>query len=129
MYVVAQHTILDREKAKEAGQSLFTPPPGITLHQFFPNAEGSKATCLWEADSVETVRNLVDGALGSASRNEFYAVDEQMARGLQRSTAGVEQISEQLTQQMAPSEPPMEHRPMSRLAIGRAPGRTRRTKK
>ena len=88
MYVVAQHTILDREKALEAGRRLFTPPLGITLHQFFPNAEGSKATYLWEANSVETVRNLVDGALGSSSRNEFYAVDEQMARGLQRSTAG-----------------------------------------
>ena len=88
MYVVAQHTILDREQAREAGQSLFTPPPGITLHQFFPNAEGSKAICLWEADSVETVRDLEDEALGSASRNEFFAVDEQMARGLQGATAG-----------------------------------------
>ena len=129
MYVVTQHTIHDRWKAVHATQGLKNPPPGITLHLFLTDEEVSKAVCLWEADSVETVRNLVDGALGSASRNEFYAVDEQMARGLQRSTAGVEQISEQHTQQMAPSEPPMAHRPMSRLAIGRAPGRSTRRRR
>ena len=34
-----------------------------------------------------------------------------------------------LTQQLAASGEPMGHRPMSRLAIGRAPGRTRRTQR
>ena len=88
MYVVAQHTILDREQAMAAGQGLFTPPPGFTLHLFVPNAEVSKAVCLWEADSVEAVRDLVDGALGPYSRNEFFAADEGAAVGLRAATAG-----------------------------------------
>ena len=88
MYVVAQHTILDREQAMAAGQGLFAPPPGFTLHLFAPNAEASKAICLWEADSVEAVRDLVDGAIGQYSRNEYFAVDEGTAVGLQAATAG-----------------------------------------
>ena len=88
MYVVAQHTILDREEAMAAGQPLFTPPPGITLHLFLPDPEVSRAVCLWEADSVEAVRGLVDGALGPHARNEFFAVDERTAVGLQTVAAG-----------------------------------------
>jgi hypothetical protein len=83
MYVVAQHTFLDREKALEVGQALFNPPAGITLHYFLPNMDMSKAVCLWEADSLETVKNLVDSTLGSTAKNEFFAVDTTQARGLQ----------------------------------------------
>lgn len=83
MYVVAQHTIRDLEQAMEAGQSLFTPPPGITLHLFLPNAEGVKAVCLWEAESVEDVQELVDGAIGAYSDNQYFGVDEDAAVGLQ----------------------------------------------
>ena len=88
MYVVAQHTILDREQAMAAGQGLFAPPPGFTLDLFAPNAEVSKPVWLREADSVEAVRGLVDGALGPYSRNEYFAVDEGTAVGLQAATAG-----------------------------------------
>jgi hypothetical protein len=82
MYVVAQHTILDRENALEAGQALFSPPAGITLHYFLPNLETSKAICLWEADSLETVKTLVDRTLGSTAKNEFFEVDSKNAWGL-----------------------------------------------
>jgi len=85
MYVVAQHTILDRERAMEAGQPLFSPPAGITLHYFLPSMDTSKAICLWEADSLETVKNLVDAALGSTAKNEFFEVDTKNAWGLRES--------------------------------------------
>ena len=89
MYVVTQHTILDRWKAVEATQGLKNPPPGITLHLFLTDEEVSKAVCLWEADSVETVRDLVEGALGPSTENEFFAVRESAAVGLQELTLGV----------------------------------------
>ena len=88
MYIVAQHTVLDREKTMEAGQPLFTPPPGFALHLFLTSREVSKAICLWEAESVEAVRDLVDGAIGQYSRNEYFVVDEQTAVGLQTATSG-----------------------------------------
>ncbi len=88
MYVVAQHTVLDHKKTMEAGRPLFTPPPGFTLHLFLTGPEVSKAICLWEADSVEVVRDLVDGAIGQYSRNEYFSVDEQTAVGLHAATTG-----------------------------------------
>ena len=89
MYVVTQHTTLDREKAMDASQSLFTPPPGVTLHLFLPDVGGSKAVCLWEVDSIETIRDLVDGALGPYAHNEFFAVHIWAAVGLRAATSGV----------------------------------------
>ena len=37
--------------------------------------------CVFESDSVDTVRNLVDGATGKISRNEFYAINDTHALG------------------------------------------------
>jgi hypothetical protein len=35
-----------------------------------------------KSDSVNTVRNLVDGAAGAISSNEYYALNEGNAQGL-----------------------------------------------
>jgi hypothetical protein len=78
-YVVAIHDIRDPERfwgSAEASQEF---PPGITLHSTYPRGDGSRAVCLWEADSVDAVRELVDGTVGESSRNEFFEVDEQHA--------------------------------------------------
>ena len=83
MYVVAQHTPRDLEKMMEAGQPLFTPPSGYTLHLFLASPDIGKAICLWEAESVEAVQDLVDGAIGAYCDNEYFAVDEKTAVGLQ----------------------------------------------
>lgn len=88
MYIVAQHTPRDVEKTMEAGQSLFTPPSGYTLHMFLASPDVGKAICLWEAESVEAVQDLVDGAIGAYCDNEYFVVDETTAVGLQTATAG-----------------------------------------
>ena len=79
MYVVTQHTILDRWKAVEATQGLKNPPPGITLHLFLTDEEVSKAVCLWEADSVESIQTYVDSTLGDSARNLCYEVNAEAA--------------------------------------------------
>jgi hypothetical protein len=47
-----------------------------------PSADGKRGVCVFKSDSVNTVRNLVDGATGQVSRNEFYAINEGNALGL-----------------------------------------------
>jgi hypothetical protein len=83
MYIVARHQISDPEKfwatAQEAVANL---PHGVKLHYTLPNTEGSAAVCLWEADSVDIVKNLVDSTVGQVSKNEFYEVDSKNAVGL-----------------------------------------------
>ena len=43
--------------------------------QFYPSADGSAVTCLWEADAVSSVQAYVDDTLGDASLNTSYEVD------------------------------------------------------
>ena len=84
-YVVAIHEISDPEGFWDtAGSSEI--PEGITLHETYPREDGKRAVCLWEADSVDAVRELVDGLSGATSQNEFFEADSghQGALGLPR---------------------------------------------
>lgn len=74
-YVVAIHDIADPDGFWSAADPSMQFPPGITLHSTYPRGDGSRAVCLWEADSVDAVRQLVDGVVGDYSKNEFYEVD------------------------------------------------------
>jgi hypothetical protein len=87
MYIAAIHTISDPERFWSADASAI--PAEVTLISTFPNADGSRALCLWEADSAKTVQSLVDGMAGDAARNECFEVDERhpWTRGLPRETA------------------------------------------
>jgi hypothetical protein len=82
-YIVAIHEISDPDRFWGAADPSAV-PEGITLHATYPRGDGSRAVCLWEADSVDTVRDLVDGITGDASRNEFFEADPHHmgARGL-----------------------------------------------
>jgi hypothetical protein len=81
MHVIAIHSISEPERFFELSAS--TPvPEGMTLHSVLPSGDGSRAVCLWEADSVDSVRELVDGTVGETSANEFFGVDAENAQGL-----------------------------------------------
>jgi hypothetical protein len=54
-------------------------PTGVQDLQFYPAKDGSGATCLWEADSVEDVQEYVDSTLGDSSGNLCYEVDGEQA--------------------------------------------------
>ena len=75
-YVVAIHTISDPERFwGGAVEALAQLPPGVVLHASYPTQAGTKAVCLWEADSVDVVRKIVDDGGGDSSSNEFFEVD------------------------------------------------------
>jgi hypothetical protein len=75
-YVVAIHEISDPDRFWGAADPSAI-PEGVTLHATYPRGDGARAVCLWEADSVDTVRDLVDGLAGDAARNEFFEADPQ----------------------------------------------------
>ena len=79
MHVVAIHSISD-PKGFWGGQ--LDLPEGTTLPTAVPSEDGTRGICVFESDSVATVRNLVDSATRQISRNEYFAVDEQNAQGL-----------------------------------------------
>ena len=79
MYVTAIHEISDPE-AFWGGQ--LDLPKGTELRVAVPSADGRHGVCVFRSDSVDTVRNIVDGATAAISKNEFYAVNDTNALGL-----------------------------------------------
>jgi hypothetical protein len=82
MYVVVQHQIKDPQPAFSRGEKLIKnegAPAGVRVLQFYPSADGSAVTCLWEADSVEAIQEYVDSTLGDSSENTCYEVDTEQA--------------------------------------------------
>jgi hypothetical protein len=83
MHVIAVHRISDPDKFFEAVQS--NPiPAGMALQSMLPSSDRSRVVCVWEADSEESVRELVEETVGDVSSNEYFEVDEGRAQGLPR---------------------------------------------
>ena len=82
MHIVVEHRISDPAKFWDLAKSKTANlPKGLTLHKVLPNADGSRAVCLWEGKLVD-VKAFVDGATGHVSKNEFFEVDAKKAVGL-----------------------------------------------
>jgi hypothetical protein len=82
MYVVVYHQFKDPQAAFARGEKLIKnegAPSGVRGLQFYPSREGTAATCLWEANSVEDVRHYVDSALGDSSDNTCWEVNAEAA--------------------------------------------------
>ncbi len=90
MFIVAEHKISNPEAfanaVKAAMQSI---PAGLKLHQVLPNADGSSSVCLWEGDSVQKVKQVVEAAVGQFSSNTFFEVAASSAIGLPGSSREV----------------------------------------
>ena len=76
MYVVVQHTISEPAVFWNSADPNALPPE-IKLHHTFPATDGSRAVCLWEAASVDAVREFLEPRLGRVSRNEYFAVENR----------------------------------------------------
>ena len=81
MFVIIEHEITKPESFWEMVKKADL-PSHMKLHQSLPNAEGNKAVCLWEADSVDDVKEYVEGGVGDFSNNTYFAVKAENALGL-----------------------------------------------
>jgi len=81
MYIVVEHEIYNPKTFWDTAKSA-TLPSNVKLHQTFPNGEGTKAVCLWEAAGVDEVKVFLENALGKVSRNTYFAVETNNAMGL-----------------------------------------------
>jgi hypothetical protein len=91
MHIVAIHRISDPEKfySMSAEDVATGGPPDVRGRQFFPGTDRSSAVCLWEADSIDSLRNYLDPATEGAAENTYFEVDVERAMGLpEAATAG-----------------------------------------
>jgi hypothetical protein len=82
MFVTILHDIHDPTAFGTRAESAFPPPAGLHVHQFVPADDMSRAVCLYEADSLDDVREFVDGVLGDSSTQRYFTVAENQAMGL-----------------------------------------------
>jgi hypothetical protein len=79
MYVIAIHSVSNPEAFWGAQLPL---PEGTELPFVAPSEDGTRGVCIFKSDSVDTVRNLVDGVAGAISSNEYHPINESNAHGL-----------------------------------------------
>ena len=76
MYIMVQHTISEPAAFWNAADPT-TISPEITLHHTFPTPDGTRAVCIWEAASVDALRDLLEPRIGRISRNEYFPVENR----------------------------------------------------
>lgn len=75
MYILVRHTISDPDTMwARARQSLPSLPAHLKLHHSIPTPDGKTAVCIWEAASIDTLREYLDPMLGSSAKNEYLEV-------------------------------------------------------
>jgi hypothetical protein len=79
MYVISIHSVSNPDAFWSGQLNL---PEGTELPIVAPSSDGSRGVCVFKTDSVDTVRDLVEGAAGAISSNEYYAINEGSAQGL-----------------------------------------------
>ena len=76
MYILVQHTISEPAAFWSAADPTAF-PSNVKLHHTFPTPDGTRAVCIWEADSVDTIRNVLEPVVGRMSRNEYFPVENR----------------------------------------------------
>lgn len=81
MFIVAQHQISNPAKFWETVKAAKM-PEGVKIVSTLPNSDGTRAVCLWEANDLSAVKNIVESAVGQFSKNEYFSVEAKNAMGL-----------------------------------------------
>jgi hypothetical protein len=82
MFIAIEHQIHDAEAFAERGEQVFPLPEDLHVHHFLPATDFSRASCLYEAPSVDRLREYLDGKLREASTQTYYPVAESGGIGL-----------------------------------------------
>jgi hypothetical protein len=84
VYFVVHHRVVDRDRflatdPKDVGGNA---PAGVDVLQFLPARDASAADCLWDAESLDALRDYLDPATRGFCENTYFEVDADHAMGL-----------------------------------------------
>jgi len=88
MHVSVHHIITDSQKWEQVTRNITMMleqgrlPQGLKGLMYLPSADGRKADCLWEAQSLDTLRSFLDREIGTAARNDYFQINTGAAFGL-----------------------------------------------
>jgi len=83
MHVIVKHQIKD----PKAFFSIGPPPAGVAGRQMLPSRDRKEAVCLFEAESIDAVRDWLEPLTRNVSNNTYFEVDAEYAMGLPGSVA------------------------------------------
>jgi hypothetical protein len=84
MLIVVHHRVVDRDKFLETDPRDIggNAPSGVNVFHFLPANDASAADCLWEADSLDALRDYLDPATRGICENTYFQVDSAAAQGV-----------------------------------------------
>jgi hypothetical protein len=84
MYIVVQHQITDPDKffSVDISDVVSSAPPGVDGRLFYPSQDRAAAICVWEATSIDAVRDYIDPVTNGVSENTYFEVLHKHALGL-----------------------------------------------
>lgn len=82
MFISIEHEIHNPREFQKRAVTVFPLPDDLQLHLFLPADDLSRATCLYEADSIARLSEYLDGKLGDASSQHYFRIAETEAIGL-----------------------------------------------
>jgi hypothetical protein len=82
MFIAIVHDIHDPARFQARAEQVFPLPDALRVHHFLPASDLSEAVCLYEAPTIDAVRDYLDPALGDSSTQHYFPVAEQQAMGL-----------------------------------------------
>jgi hypothetical protein len=88
MHIAVHHQITNPQKWEQATtriKEMVTNdrlPKGLKGLLFLPAMDGHKADCVWEANSLESLKGFLDRETGSGAKNEYFQIDDATAFGL-----------------------------------------------
>jgi hypothetical protein len=83
MFVLVHHVISDPKAFwKDPEETLASIPGHLKLHATYGVSDGTRATCVWECASIESVRQFLDEYSRGIAKNEYIPIDEDMSYGI-----------------------------------------------
>jgi hypothetical protein len=83
MKIGVTHEISDAESFEERGLAMVEElPDGIKNLQGCFSTDGTIGTCVWEAESLDELSQFIDTALGDASEQQYFEIDEDASIGV-----------------------------------------------
>ena len=82
MFIVIEHVITNSDEFFGLLPKVAEAPSGLKAIQFFPSTAKDRAVCLWEAKSLDALKDFFEPLSAQSSRNTYYTVDGTKAMGL-----------------------------------------------
>ena len=82
MFIAIQHEITDPEEFwQKANGALTHLPAGMRLHSTMGSQSESMCQCMWEAESIDAVREYLEPELANSCVNTYFQIDPDKAIG------------------------------------------------